>query len=498
MDEKKLNIRVYNVGVGDCIYIFVPHPDPKKEGKDNACHILIDCGTVSSGKGITSKAIEDLKTLLPKTANGKNRLDILAISHPHEDHYSGFDPSLGGKKGSSNPWYSEFEVGRLWFGSLLDADNQYAKKAREIGELAKKELDRFLTLESGLSTHGMQIGPALTGLVKGLQADGDLRYRITTQLKTQAKKIEYLDSETNEALLSLFPGEQNGAVFRVLSPVREIDKEYLGTSLALMFTQYQTARSGAVKPPEINCEKSTISLSDFNNLYNRMVSSVLTFAMAESHMYNITGLVLLLEWKGYRLLFPGDVEYTSPKSSKERGAWNVLWDRHEKAGKNLLKPVDFLKVGHHGSKNATPWSEEKKYKVINKILDALVQDPNHVGMGEKKRPCTIVVSTERVKKYYHTIPYAPLMEELGRRAKNKVICYDEYDGFYKPRLEEDHKNSKWPADTDYFTCFKENSIGPGIQQPQRTDLHVQEQGVKNIFLDEYEMECACYIDFSFG
>ncbi len=30
MNESKLRIRVYNVGVGDCIYVRVPHPDPAK------------------------------------------------------------------------------------------------------------------------------------------------------------------------------------------------------------------------------------------------------------------------------------------------------------------------------------------------------------------------------------------------------------------------------------------------------------------------------------
>jgi hypothetical protein len=54
---------------------------------------------------------------------------------------------------------------------------------------------------------------------------------------------------------------------------------------------------------------------------------------------NNTSVVFYLEWRGWKLLFCGDAELRS---------WKTM------GRENILKPVDFLKVGHHGSQNATP------------------------------------------------------------------------------------------------------------------------------------------------
>ena len=54
---------------------------------------------------------------------------------------------------------------------------------------------------------------------------------------------------------------------------------------------------------------------------------------------NNTSLVFSLEWRGWRLLFPGDAEQKSWKTDGRPG---------------VLKPVHLLKVAHHGSENGTP------------------------------------------------------------------------------------------------------------------------------------------------
>ena len=53
----KLLIRLFDVGLGDCIYCRIPKAH--KSGRD--FHILIDCGTLSSTDYL-SDAIENLKT----------------------------------------------------------------------------------------------------------------------------------------------------------------------------------------------------------------------------------------------------------------------------------------------------------------------------------------------------------------------------------------------------------------------------------------------------
>jgi len=61
--------------------------------------------------------------------------------------------------------------------------------------------------------------------------------------------------------------------------------------------------------------------------------------------------VLLLEWKGKRLLFVGDSEWDGAyKEGKGNCSWNVMWNLPKE---KLNGPLALLKIGHHGSVNAT-------------------------------------------------------------------------------------------------------------------------------------------------
>jgi len=58
---------------------------------------------------------------------------------------------------------------------------------------------------------------------------------------------------------------------------------------------------------------------------------------------NNTSLILLFEVNGKKLLFPGDAQLE-----------NWSWALGKKEVRELLKDVSLYKVGHHGSRNATP------------------------------------------------------------------------------------------------------------------------------------------------
>jgi hypothetical protein len=118
---------------------------------------------------------------------------------------------------------------------------------------------------------------------------------------------------------------------------------------------------------------------------------------------------MLIEWKGKRLLFVGDAEWNSQyKEGKANGAWNVIWKRRKA---RLNKPIDFLKIGHHGSENATPWNEDNDGSITEPgtILDAILPLP----AGGATPKAAAVASTKR--KNYETIPRAALLAEIGRR-----------------------------------------------------------------------------------
>jgi hypothetical protein len=60
---------------------------------------------------------------------------------------------------------------------------------------------------------------------------------------------------------------------------------------------------------------------------------------------NNTSVILLLEIGGKKLLFPGDAQIEN---------WEYALHLDKDANLKMLKDVCFYKVGHHGSRNATP------------------------------------------------------------------------------------------------------------------------------------------------
>lgn len=71
-------------------------------------------------------------------------------------------------------------------------------------------------------------------------------------------------------------------------------------------------------------------------------TETLALAVALEQATNGTSLVLLLRFGDTTLLFPGDAQW---------GTWDRML--HDPETEDLLRTVNFYKVGHHGSHNAT-------------------------------------------------------------------------------------------------------------------------------------------------
>lgn len=447
--DNKLLVRLYNVGLGDCIYLRVP------DGNDHR-HILIDCGNKFGSTGDLTAALRHLETQLPKLEAGdsrKKRLDLLVVTHSHEDHVRGFDPSL----------FENIHVERIWLSAAMNPQHPQAEKARALHQFALSALESLRA--SPLSPALGELVDSLYGLTKG-EALEALRGKLP-----EASGIEplYVHADTPEDELRLFTAPETQ--LRVLAPVVDIDRFYVGkTHEALMgfqaFGATMAARSGSSpEGPEEEQWPRNISRADFQRLRSRLLRNALAFVLEHGHLVNNTSVVLLLEWGGRRLLFTGDAEVKTSyrgelREGRSNGSWNVMWAQQRDA---LNRPLDFLKVGHHGSDNATPWTakpirvrdgDERREEPhpVNQILDALLPAP---GPGETPTALA-VVSTQRTKSY-RRIPDPELMAELGRRVANTRF-YDE------------------PTDKGYF-------VPPNVLQPQRTDLEHQETETAKPYID---------------
>ena len=116
--DKKLLVRLYNVGLGDCIYLRVP--DLKKD-----VHILIDCGNKFNEIELLGQRIEHLKAGLPDVRGGKKRLDLLVATIPHEEHHKGFEEEF----------FHDIKIERIWLSPAFDRQNPKAQGFHALQDL---------------------------------------------------------------------------------------------------------------------------------------------------------------------------------------------------------------------------------------------------------------------------------------------------------------------------------------------------------------------------
>ena len=91
-------------------------------------------------------------------------------------------------------------------------------------------------------------------------------------------------------------------------------------------------------PDHLQKAKTNLRLTTLSNDLG-----LLAAASVLEQSVNNTSLFFVLEVGGLRLLFPGDAQY---------GAWEHV--RNNPEAMELIRNVDFYKMGHHGSHNATP------------------------------------------------------------------------------------------------------------------------------------------------
>jgi hypothetical protein len=442
----KLLIRLFDVGLGDCIYCRIPNAHT--EGRD--FHILIDCGTLS-GTSDLAAAIDKLRPLLPSVGT-KRHVDLLVVTHEHKDHMTGFGMKI----------WDELSFGAIWMNAAMDPNHPEAGKAKKLHAFAAGAMAQALRLN-------MALGPELTELANAMALNADAMKNLRETLPNASNiKPTYVHADSSDAELAL---PLNGAKISVLGPERDIDFYYLGDpgdpslrhALGFIDTGLPAVEA-AVPDASAVATPTNLDPADFRQLRSRMLSSALAFADLDGKVCNNTSVVLLLEWKNKRLLFVGDAEWDTAykKGTKGNCSWNVMWNLR----KDKIKgPLAFYKIGHHGSVNATPWADPDVGNTDEPaaILDAILPVAS-------KADAQAIVSTHRGN--YPTIPRTDLLAEIGSRvsnAKNYAAAFEAV--------------SKKTSDVPQFGDFETKSFGK--PQPPRTDLEriLGSQGFLDVEID---------------
>ena len=350
----QVGVRMYQVGFGDCILVSVGYDEPLSDGRAER-HILIDFGSTRSAReGRARGRMSDVAKLIEEHTGGE--LDVLVVTHRHKDHLAGFADDSAAKVLRA---LAPKRVLRSWT-EVPDrdgtADGQPDAETPKQDGLGRASI-RYAQLLSDAQKDA-EVLSTLTGLHDDVQAAAKEQVKNAKAIElldelAASGRGRYLHAGADAGLDDLIPGlavtvlgpptvEQDARVAKQ----REEDREYW--MLALRSSLREAAQRRI--PPG---EKHDIDLGPgpvrwlIERLSSQKSHSVARLVRDLDDALNNTSLVLLLEIGELKMLFAGDAQIENWQYTLER------LDGQPRL-KAKLAAIDLYKVGHHGSRNATP------------------------------------------------------------------------------------------------------------------------------------------------
>jgi beta-lactamase superfamily II metal-dependent hydrolase len=381
----KIRVRMYRVGMGDCFLVTIP---PK--GK-NRKHILIDCGVHSQSE---FKGLTEAVAAMAKETGGK--LDVVVATHAHADHISGF--------GSEDQVFDDIDVGEVWLPWLEDLSDPRAKKLHA----------KVTALTALVDAHASRAGAAPDPLIEWVTLNA-LGAKGRSSTGNNAKALERLRGGFGDKRRTKYlragqvlsdAGGIKGLTVRVLAPSDDtsfLSKMHPPDSQLYGLDAQGNVSEDTLLPFGDHWQDDREALDDYyrDELVKQCAIPLQALALSVDNYLNNTSLSLLLQYRGKTLLFPGDAQWGNWMS------WQSDWD-------SLLGSVDFYKVGHHGSHNATPHG----------ALDLM-----------SAKGVAAMASTDTVKSFNRgdfPVPYAKLVNAVKKQVGNRYAQSDELKGVKAP------------------------------------------------------------------
>ena len=396
-----VTIFTYQVGFGDCFLLRFGYPDRNR-------HVLIDFGTT----GLPEDVASDQLLTIAKDITGKcgGRLDAVVATHRHADHISGFATKADGK-GSGDlirllkprvvlqPWTEQLDL-------AVDAKAPKGVGLRSL-QATQKTLKHMHAISQEVLTQLDRKPGAFSARIAGqlrfIGEDNLPNRSAVKNLAAMSAKRVYAYHGCPSGLTAILPGVKT----HVLGPPTLKQTEAISkqrTSDSQEFWQLRLRRiaddadiateMAPLFPGRIRANGGKLPMS-VRWLANRMKEvrgeQILQIVRSLDKQMNNTSLILLFEAGGRKFLFPGDAQIEN---------WRYALSKQKVL--DLLADVDLYKVGHHGSRNATPRSLWAKF--------------DKKGPKSKSERLTTIMSTMPGKHgnaAAHTeVPRASLLKEL--------------------------------------------------------------------------------------
>ena len=406
---ERISVTMYQVGFGDCFLLSFHYGAALDDGR-TARHLLIDYGSTHQAEG---SEIADVAKLLMEHTDGI--LDAVVISHRHRDHLSGLansdvqrtfdalaprfvlrpwteDPQLA-PDSDGPPAAPDADVDCRYVGTLAAAQ-RYVGRLDPLLSAAVGDGDRFAALADaiqGEAQMSLGVNENAMRLLNGWAAGGRGRYA---------------SYGTDVGLEDAIPGVHCD----VLGPPLIRDHEAITRQRYDDAHEFWLAQDQVEPDDLLPAEGGTIRKAEqtlagptrlwparwlLDKLNARQHEHVAELVDAVDHAINNTSLILVITAGERRMLFPGDAQIENWEYVLGKDPGDPL--------RSLLSKIDLYKVGHHGSRNATPRT------LLEKVWNAA---------GAKGHPMVGLMSTKSQvhgKGGPNPVPKQQLIDALEKR-----------------------------------------------------------------------------------
>lgn len=365
-EPSHLRVRAYRVGFGDCLLISVTYPESLAGGRREA-HLLVDFGTkVLAKEGPT---MSELAAMIAKHCGG--RLDVVVATHRHQDHVRGFgDATAQAHLDRLDPRL----IVRPW-------TDRPATRRGELGGASRN----FLGLLDALADHDRMVSAQFrgrrgsAGRARELANLGISNVAALTRLDgwVAPERTRWVRAGDVVDVADVLPGVR----IDVLGPptLRQVPrlKSYASSSAEYWLdvaqrAELEPALQAAVPDAEFVRAKRTVAAPGglgraaflLDELHDTGHRQVLEIVEGFDDVLNNTSVILLITVGRRSLLLGGDAQVENWSYSLDR-AYGANKRKEDPALRAQLAGVDLYKVGHHGSRNATPrrlvdlWRQER-------------------------------------------------------------------------------------------------------------------------------------------
>jgi beta-lactamase superfamily II metal-dependent hydrolase len=389
----QLEIRTYQVGFGDCFLLSFKYAAEER-------HVLVDFGSTGLPPGSEGPSAHMLKIAEDIKQRTGGKLHAVVATHRHKDHISGFATSKeGDASGDVIRGLKPDVVVQPWTEDPAAATD--AKEATQAEQEGRPSLRKHLqaladmqrVAQSAVATVlrlGDQLSAKLGNELGFVGEDNLANLAAVENLATMSPRREYLSFGLHSLLEEVLPGvtvhvlgpptlEQSAQILKerskdqtefwqfwrkqaLASPAREATAEKLFPAAEVVAEIPRWARWFARRAADVHAD------------------SLLELVRILDDAMNNTSVILLLEIGDKRILFPGDAQIEN---------WSYALSHAEVRA--LLGTTNLYKVGHHGSRNATPkaslWplftnrSKEKSAARLTTLMSTMKDKFGHAESG---------------------------------------------------------------------------------------------------------------------